>query len=243
MDQHTISDRDLREYYDGIYHRHAKQDDSLAAHLRGLASRLHMGKVRVLDVACGTGQWLFALQAQGASPFGVDLSERALRVAKSTMPTGEFSVASAEALPFGERQFDMISCLGAIEHFIDPACALKEMLRVAKSDARFLLLVPNADFPPRHLGLYGGTEQTALREEVRTLDEWNALFEEAGLRVDRRWRDLHVLSWSWISARSWFLVPLRLAQALALAVWPLSWQYQVYHLCSKATVEGQDAYS
>ena len=30
---------------------------------------------------------------------------------------------------------------------------------------------------------------------------------------------------------TWHRWPLRTAQALALPVWPLSWQYQVYHLC------------
>ena len=60
------------------------------------------------------------------------------------------------------------------------------------------------------------------------------LFEQAGLRVTRKWKDLHVLSWSWITMNGWLPAPFRALQALALAVWPLRWQYQVYHLCVKS---------
>lgn len=30
----------------------------------------------------------------------------------------------------------------------------------------------------------------------------------------------------------WYLIPLRFLQALALAVWPLDWQCQVYNYCT-----------
>ena len=76
-----------------------------------------------------------------------------------------------------------------------------------------------------------GTHQAQVHEEDRSLEEWQALFESAGLRVERRWRDLHVLSASWIFRGPWYLWFIRATQALALPLWPLSWQYQVYHLC------------
>ena len=40
-----------------------------------------------------------------------------------------------------------------------------------------------------------------------------------------------VLTKSWILRPPRHLVPLRLVQGLALTIWPLSWQYQVFHLC------------
>ena len=105
------------------------------------------------------------------------------------------------------------------------------MIRTAKPDAMFLLLVPNAGFLTRRLGLYAGTHQAAMREEIRSLQAWQELFASAGLHVINRWKDLHVLSPSWIARGPVYLWPLRAAQALALPFWPLSWQYQVYHLC------------
>jgi hypothetical protein len=105
------------------------------------------------------------------------------------------------------------------------------MARVAKPNAWFLVLVPNADFLTRKLGLYHGTNQKDVKEAVRTLDDSQLLFQEAGLTIRERWKDLHVLSWNWIAMQGLLKAPIRAAQALALAFWPLKWQYQVYHLC------------
>jgi hypothetical protein len=103
---------------------------------------------------------------------------------------------------------------------------------VARPEAQYLILVPNKDFLTRKLGLFQGTYQVDAKEEVRTLDGWDQLLTSAGLRVTKRWKDLHVLSWSWIFSRNWYHAPLRAVQALALTIWPLNWQYQVFHLAT-----------
>src|SRR5690606_38797234 len=157
-----------------------------------------------------------------------------IALCRAQMPEGDFHVGPAERLPFGDGEFDLVTCLGSLEHFLDPVGALKEMRRVARPKARFLILVPNSGFLTRRLGLYRGTWQRTVIERARTLDEWQSIFCDAGLQVTERWKDLHVLSWSWIGRGSWYQVPIRLLQALLLAIWPLSWQYQVYHLCAEA---------
>ena len=225
---------DIKQYYDDVYYRGAAIHATTSRHMHWLASRIEVQpNQRVLDVGCGIGQWLLAAQAHGAQPAGIDLSETAIGICRAVMPNGEFYACPAEALPFPDKQFDVVSCLGSLEHFLDPHSALNEMVRVARDDAVFLLLVPNAGFLTRRLGLYRGTNQTVAHEDVRTLQEWQQLFESSGLQVAQRWKDLHILSWEWIAARKWFQIPLRASQAIGLALWPLSWQYQVYHLCRK----------
>jgi ubiquinone/menaquinone biosynthesis C-methylase UbiE len=225
--------RSIHDFYDSVYYRKTEKTYSKPSiHLRRLAARVGVHKQqRVLDVGCGLGQWLYAASSFGAIPFGIDLSDKAICVCRMAMPQGIFHAQAAEKLPFEHGFFDLVSCLGALEHFVDPKAALKEMVRVAKKDAQLLLLVPNADFPTLRLGLYSGTHQVAAKEEVRTLIAWTELFGTCGLEVKDRWRDLHVISWSWISSRGLLNIPLRAAQAIALATWPLKWQYQVYHLC------------
>lgn len=223
----------LRDFYDRVYYANASAAAAPPAHLRRLAQKFSPWENRrVLDVACGTGQWLAATAALGALPAGVDISHKALEICRAALPQAELHCGPAERLPFADGSFDMISCLGALEHFLDPVAALREMVRVAKPGARFILLVPNSEFPPLRLGLYGGTQQADVREEVRSLPEWRELFAAAGLRVDQRWRDLHVVTPSWIFRGPWYGWPVRAAQALALPLWPLRWQYQVYHLCT-----------
>jgi SAM-dependent methyltransferase len=228
----TIQHERIREFYDSVYYRDAEKVGPVPGQLRRLAKKLApWNGRRVLDVGCGTGGWLAAVAALGAVTAGVDISEKALDVCRRALPHAELHCCPAEKLPFGDGQFDFISCLGALEHFVDPRSALSEMVRVAKPSAVFILLVPNGGFLTQRLGLFRGTEQTEVIEQIRSLGEWEALFESAGLRVVYRWRDLHVLSPAWIFRGPWFGWPLRLAQAVALPFWPLSWQYQVYHLC------------
>ena len=225
---------DMKSFYDGVYYADANKPLQGNAHLEGLRRRIGVtAGDSVLDVACGLGEWLHVCLESGARVAGVDLAERAIEYCERHMPAGEFHAGPAETLPFPDDSFDVVSCLGSLEHFVDPVVALKEMARVAKVDARFLILVPNADFLTRKLGLFGGTRQKDAKEVVRTLDEWEALFRAAGLSVRERWKDLHVLSWRWISMNGWLAVPLRALQALALPFWPLGWQYQVYFLCEQ----------
>jgi ubiquinone/menaquinone biosynthesis C-methylase UbiE len=223
----------VRDYYDREYYGKANSPDRISNHYRRLARRFQpwRGK-RLLDIGCGTGAWLTAATQLGAESAGIDISRVAIDACRRRLPHAELHCGPAERLPFADRQFDFISCLGSLEHFISPETALREMVRVAKSDSTLLILVPNAGFVLRRLGLYSGTQQAELREEVRSLQEWQKMFGSAGLEVVRRWRDLHVLSWSWIFRGAWYVWPLRSVQALALPLWPLSWQYQVYHHCA-----------
>lgn len=224
----------IKRFYDDVYHQHAGQSPQRPnAHLLRLHKKLGIAAgSHVLDVACGAGEWLQVCSGKGSQVAGVDLSSKAINVCRERIPNGVFFDQPAEQLPFADNTFDVVTCLGSLEHFVDPQTSLREMVRVAKADAIFCILVPNADFLTRKVGLFRGTYQVAAKEVVRTLDEWNSLFASSGLHVDRRWRDLHVISRAWITQGSPLLWPVRAAQALALAVWPLRWQYQVYHQCT-----------
>ena len=237
MQSQKISSNDpekIRNFYNSIYYKNAMPGKKIPGHFNRLAAKLHIQEgQQVLDVACGKGQWLQAVHRLGGITAGIDISSKAIDICRAVLQDGEFYVGPAEKLPFGNNRFHVVSCLGALEHFIDPQQALKEMVRTATKEAIFLILVPNAGFLIRRLGLYRGTAQADIKEEWRSLDDWKRLFESAGLQVEKAWKDLHVLSWSWIAARKWYHIPLRVLQATALIFWPLSWQYQVYHLCRK----------
>lgn len=222
----------VRRFYDEKYYALDDHSSALPWHVRRVAARLGLleGK-SVLDIACGAGEWLKELQLRGATPSGIDISKRAVEMAQARLQGADIREGVAEQLPFEGSQFDLVTCMGSLEHFLDQPGALKEMLRVAKPEAIFLILVPNAGFLTRKLKLFGGTGQVAIRETVRSIDEWTAMFENAGLAVRAKWRDLHPLSRAWIcNGRGWTW-PVRGAQALALALWPVRWQYQVYFLC------------
>ena len=234
-DSDSLDHTEIKSFYDEKYYGKASEHIRPSGHLKKLAIQLEINsETEILDIACGTGNWLLAASQAGASPAGIDLSETAINICRKNIPQGEFHIGPAETLPFEDNSFNLVTCLGSLEHFLDPESALKEMVRVAKEDAQFLILVPNAGFLTRRLGLYSGTQQASIKEEVLPLEDWNRLFESAGLQVIKRWKDLHVLSWRWISNEGWKKAPLRFAQAILLPLWPLNWQYQVYHLLKAA---------
>ncbi|MEE4292029.1 MAG: class I SAM-dependent methyltransferase [Cycloclasticus sp.] len=226
-------EQEIKEFYDSVYYKEITHSVKVSSYQLRLAKKLGITTTdNVLDVACGTGEFLRACDVLGAKVSGVDLSDKAIIACKAILSHGGFHSCSAEKLPFDDDSFDVVTCLGSLEHFIDPVASLKEMVRVAKPKAKFVILVPNKDFLTRKLKLFSGTYQVDAKEEVRTLDEWNNLFNLAGLSVSHRWKDLHVVSSSWILLNGWkFMLP-RLFQALALCVWPLKWQYQIFHLAS-----------
>ena len=184
-----------------------------------------------MDIACGTGDWLKVVELFGAIPFGIDISETALCVSRDWVKNGSFVVGNSESLPYTEDTFNVITCFGALEHFEDQKKALKEMIRVGKRNASFLILVPNANFLTYRLGIFKGTQQREIKETILSLEEWEDLLLEAGLIVDKKWKDLHVVSADWIIRKPFWMIPFRFLQAIFLIFWPLTWQYQVYHLC------------
>lgn len=223
----------VREYYNEVYYGEHGSDTMSNRHLRELALKLqiHSGQ-RVLDIACGTGQWLAIVAEHGGSVAGIDISDKAIAICQQRFTEGEFFTGLAESLPFPDQVFDVVTCFGSLEHFLQPREALREMSRVAKPNNSLLVFsVPNAGFWLRRLGLFYGTAQTNVREEVLTYPAWKNFFEANGLLVEAVWPDWHIIDWKWIQAGAWFTIPIRAIVAWSLLLCPLDLQYQLYFLC------------
>lgn len=103
--------------------------------------------MRVLDVACGTGEPGISLAAL-ASPgevVGIDISEGPLeiarrRAAQRDLRNIEFQQADAHNLPFPENSFDRVTSRLGVMFFADLGKALPEMYRVLKPNGLVALL-------------------------------------------------------------------------------------------------------
>jgi ubiquinone/menaquinone biosynthesis C-methylase UbiE len=97
---------------------------------------------RVLDAACGMGQWANALAELGNQVDGVDLMECRIDVAKALAKAQgnacQFQAGSIEKLPFPNCSFDGIFCYGAFM-FTDMPLTLSEFARVLKPGGRIYL--------------------------------------------------------------------------------------------------------
>src|SRR5690242_16958723 len=98
---------------------------------------------RVLDVACGTGV-VARLAASSVGEAGrvvaVDVNRSMLAVGRSSPPPVgapiEWFEASAEALPLGDGEFDIVLCQLGLQFFPDRPAALREMRRVLAAAGR-----------------------------------------------------------------------------------------------------------
>ncbi len=96
----------------------------------------------LLDVGCGSGAAVRAAAPTVAHAVGVDLSQgmiaRAHELAGAT-PSVEFSVADAEALPFGDATFTTVLCTTSFHHYPNPGSAVAEMARVLTPGGRIVI--------------------------------------------------------------------------------------------------------
>ena len=102
-----------------------------------IAERVALPNARMIDVGCGGGLITEALSERGARVTGIDLSERALGVAKLHLKESgrdvDYRLSSAEdmaaALPGG---FDAVSCLEMLEHVPDPAQTIRACAQLVR---------------------------------------------------------------------------------------------------------------
>ena len=103
--------------------------------------------VKVLDVACGTGDFTIEIArkvAVGSEVIGVDISEGMMEIGKEKIlkagVAAEMSVADCEALPYDQNTFDRIAVGFGVRNFEHLDLGLREMCRVLKPDGKLVIL-------------------------------------------------------------------------------------------------------
>lgn len=106
------------------------------------------GDEALLDVGTGPGDFPGRLRAWGhrGRLVGVDLSPGMVERARETHHGVEFARASAEALPFPEASFEVLTARHMLYHVPDVPAALAEFVRVLRPGGRFLALTNAAGY-------------------------------------------------------------------------------------------------
>ncbi|CAM3819314.1 class I SAM-dependent methyltransferase [Kibdelosporangium persicum] len=89
----------------------------------------------VLDVGCGSGEFLAYAHRLGARAAGADPAPGMVALARKTAPHAEVRTGDAEHLPWPDDSFDVVTAFNAIQFAEDPEAAITELRRVGRQVA------------------------------------------------------------------------------------------------------------
>jgi ubiquinone/menaquinone biosynthesis methyltransferase len=100
--------------------------------------------IKVLDLACGTGDIAFEAARRGARVTGLDVTHRMLQIAKQNQLSSRapisFVTADMSALPFPGATFDVVTTGYGLRNVPELSVALEEIHRVLTPGGRLLSL-------------------------------------------------------------------------------------------------------
>jgi SAM-dependent methyltransferase len=189
---------ELQERYDQWHEEHARPSSPKEERFHAwLLDLLGTPDGRLLDVACGAGRFLSRAGERGFDVAGVDISQVAIDAARTSLPGADLRVAAAEELPFEDKVFAALTCIGSLEHVPDPDAAVAEMARVLADRGRAVIFVPNLFFLGHvYFGIRHGTQPSeggqGFSERFMSSQGWTTLLEQNGMRVQQRhtWNEI-----------------------------------------------------
>jgi SAM-dependent methyltransferase len=122
---------------------------------------------KILDVGCGSGNFLHAARLRGWQPQGLEMNPDAVRSARESYSLN-LICGRIEEFHIPNNEFDLITLWDVLEHLASPQATLERIHAALKSEGVLVLSVPNmASFdhalfgenwigwdPPRHLMLF-----------------------------------------------------------------------------------------
>jgi ubiquinone/menaquinone biosynthesis C-methylase UbiE len=160
---------------------------------------------RMLDVATGGGHVAYTFAPHVARVWATDITQEMLDMVKAEaqkrgLANIRTAYAKAEALPFDEDSFDLVTCRIAPHHFDSIPAFLAEVRRVLKPDG-VLALVDNV-VPAGAVGDYvNAFERLRDPSHLRawTMEEWRAALADAGLQPvheEQIYKTMEFKSWA-----------------------------------------------
>ena len=103
---------------------------------------------KVLDVGCGGGILAESMAQSGADTYGIDLSEKALKVAQlHALEVGAQltyrSIAAEDLAQEQPEQYDVVTCMEMLEHVPDPASVVRACAKLCKPGGKLFFSTLN----------------------------------------------------------------------------------------------------
>ena len=130
--------------------------------LEWINARVALAGKTVIDIGCGGGILAESMARKGATVTGIDLSEKALKVADlHSLEAGitmRYELISAEDIALREpATFDVVTCMEMLEHVPDPAAVVRACATLVKPDGHVFFSTLNRN-PKSYLFAIIGAE-------------------------------------------------------------------------------------
>jgi 2-polyprenyl-6-hydroxyphenyl methylase / 3-demethylubiquinone-9 3-methyltransferase len=164
--------------------------------LEWINARAPLAGRKVIDIGCGGGILAESMARKGADVTGIDLSDKALKVADlHSLESGvavRYKLIAAEQMAAEEAgQYDVVTCMEMLEHVPDPAAIVKAAATLVKPGGKVFFSTLNRN-PKAWLFAIVGAEYLLRMLPKGTHDyakfitpsELSQFAREAGLQVD-----------------------------------------------------------
>jgi 2-polyprenyl-6-hydroxyphenyl methylase/3-demethylubiquinone-9 3-methyltransferase len=164
--------------------------------LEWINSRAPLAGKTVIDIGCGGGILAESMAKKGANVTGIDLSEKALKVADlHSLESGvqvRYELIAAESIAEREAgKFDIVTCMEMLEHVPDPSAIVAACAKLVKPGGKLFFSTINRN-PKAYLHAVIGAEYLLRMLPKGTHDyakfitpaELSRFAREAGLTID-----------------------------------------------------------
>jgi len=141
----------------------------------------HLSKIddiKVLDIGCGTGLMLNALEGVGKT-YGMDMSDDAVNFSREIFNGKVEKGLLPDQIPYEENFFDLITALDVIEHTDQDIDSLKTIRSHLVSGGKAVITVP------AYMFLWSSFDELNEHKRRYTLTELNAKLIQAGFTVEK----------------------------------------------------------
>ena len=136
------------------------------------------GEIKVLDIGCGSGVMLNALEEVGQT-FGMDMSDDAINFSKEIFNGKVEKGFLPDQIPYEEDFFDLITALDVIEHVDRDIDSLKAIRSRLVPGGKVVITVP------AYMFLWSSHDELNEHKRRYTLTELNTKLVQAGFTVTK----------------------------------------------------------